>query len=170
MSTAIVGSSSGGTPMVSNSLSIRVGAVEVAHLDRRAQRLAQRHALQLDRQRADGGVDVLEAVARLGPVALPRIGDGAPERRVELIADLRIGQLLERIVGPVEHHIGDGLEHGAGDVVGAALIGERHVEHGLGFRRHVAREIEAREIEPRLLALGRAAPWRRAGSDRTGAR
>ena len=40
----------------------------------------------------------------------------------------------------------------------AVLVGERDVEHRLGFGRHVAREIEAREIEPRRLALGSPAP------------
>ena len=44
-------------------------AVEVAHRDRRTQRFAQGHALQLERQRAHGAFHVLELLARLDPFA-----------------------------------------------------------------------------------------------------
>ena len=70
-----------------------VGAAEIADLDRGAQRVLQRHALQFERQRADRALDVLEAVARLRPFALAGIGERAPERRIVLVADQRIGQI-----------------------------------------------------------------------------
>ena len=138
-----------------------VGAVEIAHLDGGSQRREQRHALEFDRQRGNRAIDVLENGLRLRPFAEAGVGDRAPDRRVELVADARIGQFLERLLGPLEHHVGDPLEHGAGDVVGRALLGERDVEHGLGLRRHLAGEIEAREIEARLFAVG----FRRHGGD-----
>ena len=64
-----------------------VGAVEIAHLDGGSQRFAQRHALQFDRQRGNRAIDVLEGGVRLRPFALAGIGDRAPDRRVELVAD-----------------------------------------------------------------------------------
>ena len=66
-----------------------------------------RQALQFDRQAGDRRVEVAKAGARLRPFALAGEGDRAPDRRVELVADLRIAQLLERVFGPVEHDVGD---------------------------------------------------------------
>ena len=71
-----------------------------------------------------------------------------------LVADGGIGEILERIVGPVHHHLGDGAQHAGRNVLRRRMVlGQRHVEHALGFRIHVAGEIEAREIEPRRQAL-----------------
>ena len=90
MSTDIAGCISCGTPMVSKSLSSFGGAGEIADLDRGAHLLLERDALQLDRQRGDRRLDGLEAVARLRPFALARIGERPPQRRIVLVADRRI--------------------------------------------------------------------------------
>ena len=55
--------------------------------------------LQLDRQRAHRHPDIAEAFAGVGPPALPRMGQRPPERRVVLVADERIGEILERLLG-----------------------------------------------------------------------
>ena len=54
-----------------------------------------------------------------------------------------------QVVIPEEIRVRLGLKTGAEFVV----VGERDVEHGERFRRHVAGEIEAREIEPRRAPL-----------------
>ena len=85
------------------------------------------------------------------PLALPRIGQRAPERRVVLVADSGLAQILERRVGAAEHDIGDRRSTMRGRRPRrSALVGERDVEHALGLGIHVAREIEAREIERAL--------------------
>ena len=138
--------------------------VEIADLDGGAHVVAQRDALQLDRQGGHRGRHGLERVARLGPAALPRISQRPPQRRVVLVADAGLGQILERVVGPVHHHFGDRAQHQRGHALGRlALVAERHVEHALGFRIHAARDVKARQLEPRRQALVRR---RRGGDDR----
>ncbi len=123
---------------------------EIARLDRGAHRFREHEALQLDRQRADRRLDSAECLARLGPFALLGVGDRAPELRLVLVADERIGEILERLVGARQHDVGDRAHHQAGRVLlGRSLVAEHDVEHGLGFRIHVAGEIEARQLEAR---------------------
>ena len=130
------------------------GGGEIADLDGRAHFFLERDALQLDRQRRHRGVGALEAVARLSPFALLGVSQRPPQRRIVLIADRRIGEILQRVVGPVHHDLGHRAQHGRGALLrGRALVGERDVEHALGLRIHVARDIETREIEPRRQAL-----------------
>ena len=117
ISTAIAGCISCGTPMVSKSLSSFVGAGEIAHLDRGPHFVLERDPLQLDRQRRHRRFHALETLARLRPFALPRIGERPPQRRVVLVADRRIGEIFERVVGPVHHDLGDGAQHGGGDIL-----------------------------------------------------
>ena len=109
--------SSGGMPMVSNSWICVGRAGEIADLDRGAACPREHHALQLDRQRADRGIGIAEAFARVGPFALPRI---APTRaRAARRADCRPSdcQVLERLVRPPEHDVGDRAQHQRGGVV-----------------------------------------------------
>ena len=131
------------------------GAGVVLHLDRRAQRLLHRQPLQLERQRRHRAVETLEVLARLVPLALAGEGDAAPQPGVLLVADARRREVLDRLVGPVDEDFGHRAQDAAGDVVAAALVGDGDVEHRLGLRRHALRQIEAREIEARLLARGR---------------
>ena len=128
--------------------------VEIADLDGRAHVVVQRDALQFDRQGGHRGRHVLERVARLGPAALPRISQRPPQRCVVLVADAGLGQILERVVRPVHHHFGDRAQHQRRHAFGRlALVAERHVEHALGFRIHAARNVKARQREPRRQAL-----------------
>ena len=69
-------------------------AGEIAHFDGGAHLSLERDALQLDRQGRDGRFHPLETVARHRPFALARISHRAPERRIVLIADCRIGEVL----------------------------------------------------------------------------
>ena len=96
---------------------------------------------------------------RLGPFALPHEGERAPELRVVLVADQRIGEVLERGLDAVEHDVGERAQHQRGRVLRVAIVLDGDVEHALGFGEHVARQVEARQIEPAGRALGR----RRAG-------
>ena len=77
------------------------GIVEVAHLDRGAQRLLAHLALQFRRQRRDRGVERPEAVARFDPLALLRERDRAPQRRIVAIADRGLREVLLRIAARV---------------------------------------------------------------------
>ena len=116
----------------------------------------ERQPLQFERQRAHRGFDMPEALARLRPFALARIGERAPELRVVLVADHRIAEILERGVGAVEHDVGDGAQHQRARILGGRpLVGDRDVEHRLGLGEHFARQIEAREFEPLRVAPAR---------------
>ena len=75
------------------------GAGEIADLDRRAHLVPERNPLQLDRQGGDRRFDALEAVARLRPFALARIGERAPQRRVVLVADAGLARSLSASSG-----------------------------------------------------------------------
>jgi hypothetical protein len=70
------------------------GAGEIAHFDGRAHFGLECGALQLDRQGRDARFHPLETVARHRPLALTRVSHRAPERRIVLIADCRIGEVL----------------------------------------------------------------------------
>ena len=130
------------------------GVGEVADLDRGAQRVLQRDPLQLERQARKRVFDVAEAVARLRPFALAGIGERAPQRRIVLIADHRIGEILLRRLDAAEHDIGDRAQHQRRRLLGGrALVRDGRVEHRLGLGVHLAREIEARQIDPRRGAL-----------------
>ena len=94
------------------------GGVEIADLDGRAHVVLERDALQLDRQGRHRRRHGLERVARLGPAALLRISERPPQRRVVLVADAGLGEILERVVGPVHHHFGDGAQHQRGSAFG----------------------------------------------------
>ena len=152
--TDTAGSTSGGRPMVSKSLSrLAASAKSPTSIDG-AERVLQRHALQFERQRAERALDVAEGVARLRPFALPGKRERAPQRRVVLVADHRIGEVLQRGLGAAEHDVGDGAQHERRRILGGRpLVGDRDVEHGLGFGIHLAREIEPREIERAAAAL-----------------
>ena len=113
---------------------------------------AQRHALQLDRQRGDRAIDVLEGGLRVRPFAEAGIGDRAPDRRIELVADHGLDRSLSASSGRSQQ-IGDRLEHGAGHVVVAFGSARTTSSTRLGLRRHVAGEIEPRQIEPRVLRV-----------------
>ena len=133
------------------------GGAEVAHLDRRAHGLLKGEALQFERQRRGRGLERTEAFARLGPFALPRQRERAPQRASLRLAAGRLRQVLQRVGAAPEHDVGDGAQHSGGAVLRGALVGRRDVEHALGFGGQVARQIEARELElrrraPRLLA------------------
>ena len=96
-----------------------------------------------------------KASTRLRPFALTGEGERAPQRRVVLIADHRIGEILLRRFDATQHDVGDGAQNERRRIFGGrALVGDGGVEHGLGLGVHLAREIEAREIEPRLGAPG----------------
>ena len=130
------------------------GGGEIADFDGRAHFFLQRDALQLDRQRRHRGVGALEAVARLPPFALLGVSQRPPQRRIVLIADRRIGEILQRVVGAIHHDLGHRAQHRRGALLrGRAVVGERDVEHALGLGIHVAGDIEAGEIEPRRQAL-----------------
>ena len=130
------------------------GGGEIADLDGRAHFFLERDALQLDRQRRHRGIGALEAVARLRPFALLGVSQRPPQRRIVLIADRRIGEILERVIGPVHHDLGHRAQHRRDALLrGRALVGERDVEHALGLGIHVAGDIEAGEIKPRRQAL-----------------
>ena len=131
---------------------------EIADFDGRAHLFLERDSLQLDRQRRHGGIGALEAVARLRPFALLGVGERPPQRRIVLIADRRLGEILQRVVGAIHHDLGHRAQHRRGTLLrGRAFVGKRDVEHALGLGIHVAGDIEAREIEPRrqALAVGR---------------
>ena len=67
-----------------------------------------------------------------------------------LIADGGIGQILERVVGTIDHDFGQGAQHGRRNFFGGRMfLGERDVEDTLGLRIQISREVKAREIEPR---------------------
>ena len=136
--------------MVLKSLSRLHRAGEIADLDRGAQRVLQRDPLQLERQSAERALDVAEGVARLRPFALAGKGQRAPQRRVVLVADRRIGEVLLRRFDAAEHDVGDRAQHERRRILGGGpLVGDGGVEHGLGLGVHLARKIEARQIEPR---------------------
>src|SRR2546423_2059543 len=52
---------------------------EIAYLDRRAQRLLEGMTLQFHGQRRGRGVERMESLARLGPFALLRLRERAPQ-------------------------------------------------------------------------------------------
>ena len=153
MSTAIDGSRSGGTPMVSNSSNMR--AAPLKSRTAIAERSASRKAMRCNSSGSEPMAASMFLNCSRASLHLPRRAS-ATARQIGALNWLpteRVRQILERILRPLQHHVGDALEHGAGDVV-AVQIGQRDVDHALGFRPHVARQIEAGEIEPRLIALG----------------
>ena len=126
------------------------GIGEVADLDRGAERILQRRALQFERQRAERALDGAEGVARLRPFAVPGERQRPPQRRVVLVADHRVGEVLLRLIDAAEHDVGGGAQHQRRRILGGrAVVGDRGVEHGLGLGIELPRQIEPREIEPR---------------------
>ena len=91
-----------------------------------------------------------------------------------LITDSRIGEILERIVGPVHHDFGHRAQNGRGDIIGGvrildlAVIRQYDVKDALGFGVHVTRKVKPRHISlgaARLFSGASAAaairlPWR----------
>jgi len=137
-------------------------AGEIADLDGGAHFILEGNALQLDRQRGNRRLGTFEAAVRLRPVALTRIGDRAPQRRIMLVADRGAGEILERVLWPVHHQLGHGAQHARGSHFGCrTIVGERHIEHRFGLGIHVASDIETGEFEPRRQTLVR---WRSGGS------
>ena len=134
VSTDTAGSTSGDRPMVLKSFSRLHRVGEIADLDRGAQRVLQRQPLQFERQRAERALDVAERIARLRPFALAGERQRAPQRRVVLVADHRIGEVLLRRLDAAEHDVGDGAQHERRRLLGGrALVGDGGVEHGLGL-------------------------------------
>lgn len=75
-----------------------------------------------------------------------------------LVADRGAGKILQGVLRPVHHQLGHGPQHTGGSRFrGRMIVRERHVEHCLGLRIHVTRDVEAGEFEPRRQALVR---WR----------
>ena len=125
----------------------------------------QHRALELERQRGHRRFGGAEAFARLRPLAEPGIGQRPPQRRVMLVADERIRQVLQGRVGPADHDIGDGAQHHRRRVLGRRrIVGDRDVEHRLRLGIHVAGEVEAREIAARRRAASAPARRRRPAS------
>ena len=132
------------------------GAGEIADLDGGTHFALERDPLQLHRHRGDGRFDTLETIPRQPPLTLTRIGQRTPQRRVVLIADRRIGEILQCSVGPVHHHFGHGAQYARSDVFAyRTALSQRHVKHALRFRIHVAGDVETSEIKPLLQTLGR---------------
>jgi hypothetical protein len=71
-----------------------------------------------------------------------------------VVADQRTGKILQPLIDPPHHDLGDGAHDETGRILGRRMIlGKRHVEHALGLGVHFASEVEAREIEARRHAL-----------------
>ena len=155
VSTETVGSSSRGMPTTSNSLRRLAAPVKSPTSSEARTMSCKHHALEFERQRRHRRLGVAEAVARFRPFAEPRIGERPPQRRVMLVADEGIRQILHRGVGAADHDVGDGAQHHRRRVLGRRrIVGDRDVEHRLRLGEHVAGEKEAREIAARRQALG----------------
>src|SRR6266481_8022610 len=95
-----------GTLSVSSSLSW-LGASEIPHLDRGADRLEQNLLLQLEWQGTDRHFGIAKVFPRLRPLALLGEGERTPDRGIVLIADDRVGEILEGGLAAAEHDVGD---------------------------------------------------------------
>ncbi len=122
-------------------------AGHVSALDRCAHHVLEHDALQVEGQRLQGRRGIAKAGASRLPLALPRVGQRAPERRIVLITDERMAEILERGIEAADRDLGDRTQHQQCRILGGRrLLRQRHVEHGLGLNPHAAREIEAGKV------------------------
>ena len=130
------------------------GPGKIAGLDRCPHGFEHDLTLELDRQGSDGGLGLLEILARFRPFALLGIGKRTPQLRIVLVADQGTGKVRKTLLDATHHDVGNGADdETAGILRRRMILRECHIEYALGFGIHFAGKIETRKLEARRQAL-----------------
>ena len=122
----------------------------IPDLERRPHRISDDQALQIDRQRGDGELGVLELLPCLGPLMLPRERQRLPELGIVVGSDRRIGEIPHRRRRIIRQRTCNRMHDQQNRIfLSGILFGQCEVKNRLGFVIEAARHVEPGEIDPR---------------------